>query len=174
MGRYIAIGIRYKAQLQVQLDDKMISDLKKRFPEELFDYESLSEKHCLSLKDDISPSSIADIRVKVLSLCNLPFDKKEVELNGRLHNAASIMELENIAQEPGHCSFSYHERPIILTLNGKDVRAEYHYFMIYCSSCKFLPEEGYSFHEITDKTQSLIYLAINEPIVDTVKVFIDG
>ena len=174
MGRFIVIGILYKVRVNTRIDDKIASSLKERFPEEMFDYNQIKEKQMLSLREEISPKSIADLRTKVLSVCNLPQEKDEESLNERLRRASTIQELEDISKEDGQYSFLHEERSWILTLNGEDVKANYEYFILYSSGSKFYSWEGYSFHEITQKTRRLIHLAIHDPIVELIEVFIDG
>lgn len=173
MGRFIVIGILYKVRVASPIDDNIISSLKERFSEELFDFNEEGEEQILTLREEITPKRIAELRTKVLSVCNLP-SEDEVSFNDRLCQASSIQELEDISREPGQYSFAHLERSWILTLDGKDVMATYEYFMLYSSCGKFYPCNGYGFHEITQKTQRLILLAINDPMVDLVKVFIDG
>lgn len=174
MGRFIVIGILYKVRVNTRINDKIASSLKERFTDKLFDYKQLKEKQMLTLREGISPKSIAELRTKVLSVCNLPLEKDEELFNERLCQATSIQELEDISRESGQYSFMHEERTWILTLEGKDVYATYEYFIVYCSGGKFYSCKGYSFHEITQKTQRLIHLAIPDPIVELIEVFIDG
>lgn len=174
MGRFIVIGILYKVQINTRIDDKSISSLKKIYSEELFDYKRFKEEQTLSLREDITPKSIAELRRKVLSIYNLPIDKEETSFNERLRQAASIQELEDISREAGQYSFIHYERPRILPLDGTNLNVTYEYFMLYSYRGQFYSCDGYSFHEITQKTQRLIHLAIKDPTVELVKVFIDG
>ena len=174
MGRFIVIGILYKVRVNTRINDKIASSLKKRFSENLFDYKQLREKQILSLREDISPKSIAELRTKVLCVCNLPTEEDEESFNERLRQAIFIQELEDISRESGQYTFMHEERTWILTLDGEDVNATYEYFILYSSGGKFYSCEGYSFHEITQKTRRLIYLAIPDPIVELIDVFIDG
>lgn len=174
MGRFIVIGILYKVRVNTRIDDNIASSLKERFPEQLFDYKQIKEKQMLSLREDIPPESIAELRTKVLSVCKLPAEKDEESFNVRLCQATSIQELEDISREHGHYSFLHEERSWILNLDGENVKATYEYFILYSSGGKFYSCEGYSFHEITQKTRRLIYLAIPDPIVELIEVFIDG
>ena len=174
MGRFIVIGILYKVRVNTRINDKIASSLKERFTDKLFDYKQLKEKQMLTLREGISAKSIAELRTKVLSVCNLPTEKDEESFNERLCQATSIQELEDISKESGQYSFMHEERTWLLTLDGKDVNATYEYFIVYCSGGKFYSCEGYSFHEITQKTRRLIYLAIPDPIVELIEVFIDG
>lgn len=102
MGRFIVIGILYKVRVNTRIDDNIASSLKVRFPEELFDYKQIKEKQMLSLREEISPKSIADLRTKVLSVCNLPQEKDE-ELN--THFKESI--IADIVKESLHCHYLY-------------------------------------------------------------------
>ena len=175
MGRNIVIGILYQVKIKSSISEDKMSDLKKYFPERLFDYNSLGTTHRLRLKDTIAPADVVDLREKALSLCSLESEKKNTKMQEMLHCAFSLQELERTSLEEMFYTFQHAEQFWIINLAGERIHAACDYFLIYVSPYKFYSFDGFDTHEITRKSEKLIKTALRDmPLIDLIKVFIYG
>ena len=164
MGRYIGIGILY----QVEIRDNILKEkLLPHFPESLYDYSSYENSRMLRIREDITPSDIADLRSEVMKFCNLPTEteddyetgKKGVNAEPKLIEIikkSDWNQLIKLAHEKRYYSFQedYEER--LVPDGGGYFWAGYHFFLIYGSSRKFYPSGGRACHEITILLDRLI------------------
>ncbi len=174
MGRYIVIGILYKIKIEDPLDESHLAELKKIFPENLFDHDHISADGCISLAGNITPSAITSLRRNVLSLVDQPFDRDESDLQNQFRHADTIADLDNIAMETCYSSFQHNCCRRILPLSGDYIKATFHWFLIYVMSGKIYPCDGDGVDKIMQATKRLIRVALEDPLSELIDVFING
>ena len=162
MGRFIGIGILY----QVRFGETEVAeaDVRKEFPEHLFDYDLLRSECILRLREDIPPSEIASLRKQILNLCDLPLEvshipchnesiEPELEVNLR---QGSMQDLIALGEEKRYYTFQTEERQEIRWIGNRDYYPVCKYFSIYHSHFKFYPNSGCATNEITKKLSGLL------------------
>ena len=173
MGRYLAIGIRIRAEVNKDVLPLKESIFHLDCPPDLFDYSNFGASGILNLDKRIKVEDILAIRKSVLEICNLSdefvskdgVDETDI-LEAEASTCGSIAELERLADNNKNVLYSFRTetRPWLIGDEEEDVSVYYSYFIFYISSFKYYTENDYSM----DKTTMMIEKAIKANLVDNV------
>lgn len=174
MGRYLAIGIRIRAEVNKDVLPLKESIFHLDCPPGLFDYSNFGAFGILNLGKRIKVSDILAIRKSILEICDLSdafvskdgVDESEI-LEAEAATCRSIAELERIAEnDNGRVLYSFRteSRPWLIGDDEVEVTVNFSYFIFYISPFKYYTENGYSM----DRTTMMIEKAIKANLVDNV------